>query len=321
MSSQKYREDELIGSLVVDNEGYKCGYVSGFKVESNNIVVSLYGYNTRNLETPDVEELTRRLLEFAPRKRFFNRQITMEELFDLIRNSFNLLNKEPLSLEHLLKYANTREISVPMKNEKAEVKVERENVSWNCVDKIAFTDLGKCILLNEPVEAKKRGIAISSDVRFKGTEELADKMVIDAEGKIVGSASKFLIGSPPGLSINLERSKKEYNIDIEALKKSLIPSKFKDEKEFLDEVKRDLKIKTMNNYSEHAINIWAKIKNIDVQNKMNEKREVIMEIQVSWDRIAKIGDVIILKEPIEISQKIDTRIPVSNRDVFPSLPT
>lgn len=308
MDSRKYREEELVDSLVVDNEGYICGYVSGFNVESTNIVVNLYGYDVKKLESPNEEELIQRLLELAPKKGIVSRQLNTEEFYDWIRTSLNLSNKEPVSMEHLVKYANFKNIVVPTKFEEVKVKVEKGATDWPCIDKIAFTDLGKCIILNAAIEAKKRGIAPTNKVCFKSTEDLSGKIVIDSEGKIVGSAEKFLVGSPPGLLMALERMNREEHIDIEALKKLVIPSKFRDEKEFFSEVKKNLKLETLNDYD---LTVWAKRNNINVQNRTIEQKEIVMEVPISWDKIAKIGDVVILKEPIEVLSENATQIPAS----------
>jgi deoxyhypusine synthase len=48
------------------------------------------------------------------------------------------------------------------------------------------------------------------------------------------------------------------------LRKSLIPSRFRDEKELLAQVKKDLKIDNLNDYGERALLLWAKKKNIDI---------------------------------------------------------
>ena len=73
------------------------------------------------------------------------------------------------------------------------MEVEKGFIGWKSVDKIAFSDLGKCIILNDSLEAKKRGIAPSDTVELVGTKELAGKKVIDFKGKIIGSAKKLCL--------------------------------------------------------------------------------------------------------------------------------
>jgi len=300
LSFQKFEEDDLKDSLVVDKQGYICGYVSGFKVGTNKITASLYGYEVKNTKIPDQDELIKRLYEFAPRKGMLNRKLSTQEFYDWIKESLNLPNNETVKIDHMVKYASDRNIVIPMKTEKVERKVAKGAIDWFCVNKIAFTDLGKCVLLDIALEGKKRGDVSSDKVSFMSTEEVAGKLVIDSEGKIVGSASKFLIGSPPGLSIILKRVVDEQKtFTPENLKRELIPSRFRNEKELLTQIKKDLNLKSIDDYPERAIVIWAKKKKIKFKQDKGNQIEDLMEITVSWDKIAGIHDVALLKEPIE----------------------
>ena len=310
MGLQMYKEDELKDSLVVDSEGYICGYVSGFMVESNNIRIKLYAYEKNNIETPNEEELQQRLLESVPQKGFYKKS-SVDSLYDSIRNSLSISKNDHLSLEHLIKYANTKNLKIPMKTEETQTRVDNGIIDWDCIDKIAFSQLGKCLLLNEPIEAKKRSVAMSDEVGFKSTKELKGKMVIDSEGKIVGSAFNFLIGSPPGLSIRLEQINKMEKYETEDLKSSLIPSRFKNEKELLAEVKKDLKLNSLNSYDSRAIAIWAKRNNVEIQNKADLQKMVVSEVTYDWDKIRKIGDVVILKESLKLPDDENNKMPVT----------
>lgn len=70
LDSKMYKEEELMDSLVVDKERYICGRIANFTVEPNQIIVNLYGYDVKKVETPNEEELVQRLLKLAPKKRF-----------------------------------------------------------------------------------------------------------------------------------------------------------------------------------------------------------------------------------------------------------
>ena len=130
------------------------------------------------------------------------------------------------------------------------------------VDKVAFTDLGKCVLLNEPIEAKIRGVEINKKLDYKSTDFLAGRTVIDSDGKIIGSAVKFLIGSPPGLLINIERLVKSEYVDIEALKKTLIPTMFRDTDQLIKQVKKDMMLREV---TEEDLPKWANKNKINVK--------------------------------------------------------
>ena len=89
---------------------------------------------------------------------------------------------------------------------------------------------------------------------------------------------------------------KEQRPDVETLKQSLIPSRFKDTKQLSNKVKKDLH---QGKISDDDLALWAKKNKIEVKNKVIERREVETEIPIDWRKIAKIGDIIVLKKPIE----------------------
>ena len=301
MALPTYREDELIDSIVIDKEGYICGYIANFQIESTQILINLYHYDTQTIEAPDEDELVRRLLEVIPKKGVFNRGSGNGGLYALVREILRLPNNEPVTLEHLIEYAKARRIEIPYKTHDVQTKIDKGSINWSDVNKIGFSDLGKCVILNKAVETKKRKIknSLNKKVSYKSTEHLAGKKVIDSEANIVGTASRFLIGTPPGLLINIERVAKKRNNDIEALKRALIPSRFKDERELLEKVRKDLKLKVLNDYSTRALAVWAQKNNIDVRESTSVQREAVMDISVSWDKIDVIGDVVMLRDPLE----------------------
>ena len=310
LSLKMYSEEDLLDSLVVDKEGYICGRVSGFDVEPDLIAVRLYEYEMKKFEVPDEEGLIQRLLPLAPKK-LSRRELDMEEFYNWIRAMIQLSNKEPVTLEHLIAYAKKNNIDVPYRAQEVKEKIDKGSIQWSSIAKIAFSELGRCVLFKDMVEAMRRGVPPSGVVAYKSTEFLRGRIVLDSEAKIVGSAVKFLVGDPPGILINVERVFREERGDAEALKKMLIPSKFKDENEFARRVKKELNIE---NASDDDLIVWAtKKKEITVPRRTVERRETMMELPVEWSKIAKIGDVIILTKPLEEL----TRQP--NMD-FPELP-
>jgi hypothetical protein len=201
-----------------------------------------------------------------------------------------------VSLENLVDYAMAEGVEIPYHIQELKMKTEKGSIDWSYVDKIAFSDVGKCLLLNDAVEAKNRKISISDEIGFKSTEDLADRIVLDSEGKIVGSAVKLLVGYPPGLLINLERVIQVEQPDSEALKRTLVPTTFINIEKLFDQVKNDLGLK---NASDDDLLTWARRRKFVVPNKIIERRDAVMELTLGWHHIAKIGDVIILKKNIE----------------------
>ena len=297
MDSRMFREEELLDELVVDREGYVCGRIASFSVEKDRITINLYRNDSKKLETPNEKELINRLLGALPQRGVLRRETGIEQLYDLVRETLHLSNTEPVTLEHLIACAKTKNIEVPYKTEEVTVKVDKGSVDWSYVDKVAFTELGKCLLLKEALEAENRGVALSEGVGYKSTEHLSGRLVIDSEAKMVGSAAKFLIGDPPGVLINVERAIRIEQMDSEALKKTLVPSRFKSHEELFDAVRKDLRLKMA---ADDNLIAWARKNHIDIPKKVTERREVGMELPVDWNKVDKIGDVVILKEPIDL---------------------
>lgn len=303
MNSSAYREEELVDALVIDREGYICGRVANFSVEKDRIVINLYKHDMKKIEAPNERELIKRLLGVMPQRGLLRRGLEKEKLYDMIREALHLPKREPVTLERLIEYAKTKRIEIPYETQEVKVKAEIGSVDWSYVDKVAFTELGNCLLLKEALEAKNKGISLSNEVAYKSTENLAGRLILDSKAKIVGSAAKFLIGDPPGMLINVERSIKMEQMDSESLKKSLVPSKFKDFKELSEAVKKGLGLKAV---TDDDLFLWAKRNEINIPMKVVERREVEMELPVDWNKVDKIGDVVILKEPLELLVKAFT---------------
>ena len=308
---QTYKEEDLIDGLVVDKEGYICGYVANFSVEPDNIIINLYDYNTQRVQALNEEELIHKLLEQLPKEKprsrfsFSSRSKSgLEALYDRVKQTLNLPPNEPVSLENLVDYATAEGIEIPYQIQELKMKTEKGSIDWSYVDKIAFSDVGKCLLLNDAVEAKNRNISLSDEIGFKSTEDLADRIVLDSEGKIVGSAVKLLVGYPPGILINIERVIRVEQPDPEALKRTLVPTTFINVQKLFDQVKNDLGLK---NATDDDLLTWARRRKFDVPNKIIERRDAVMELTLGWNHIAKIGDVVILKKNIESIIEESTR--------------
>ena len=306
-----YKEEDLVDGLVVDKEGYICGYVGNFSVEPDHIIINLYEYDTQRVQTLNDEELVQILLEKLPqekpRSRFSfssSRRSSLEVLYDQIKQKLNLPPNEPVSLENLVDYAKAEDIEIPYQTQEIKMKTEKGSIDWSYVDKIAFSDVGKCVLLNEAVEARNRDIASSDEIGFKSTEDLAGRIVLDSEAKIVGSAVKLLVGYPPGLLINLERVIRVEQFDSEALKRALIPTTYISVQKLFDQVKEEMGLKDA---TEDDLLAWARKNKIDIPNKVIERRDMVMELPIEWSQIAKIGDVVILKKNIESLIEESTR--------------
>jgi len=303
-SSEYLREEELLDSLVVDSEGYVCGRVGSFDVEPDRIMINLYDFEAKKIKVPDEEKLLNNLIEYALRMKLIGRRRPREDLYKRIREDLGLSTSERITLRELLRYAELKNIEIPAKFVEKRERVERGKVDWRLIDKIGESDLGKCILLKEPVEARKRGVEITDKVPYYGTEYLSGRMVIDAEAQIIGSAEKILlrIGASPGLLIKKERVIKSEVLDIDALIRRFVPSIYRDEIELYKAVAKELGLKGRIRAEEMRrvyITRWAEKRGIEIPKRFKERRETIQEIPGDWECIKKIGDVILLNKSLE----------------------
>ena len=319
-----YREEDLVDGLVVDKEGYVCGYVANFSVKPDRIIVNLYEYDTQRVQTLDEDELVQRLLEHLPQEKprsrfsFSSRPKSgLEALYDRVKQTLNLPPQGPVSLENLVDYAVAEGIEIPYHIQELKMKTETGSIDWTYVEKIAFSDVGKCLLLNDAVEARNRNITPSDEIGFKSTEDLAGRIVLDADAKIVGSAVKLLVGYPPGILINLERVIRLEQPDPDALKRALVPTPFLDVQQLFDQVKNDLGLK---NTTDDDLLTWARRRKMELPTRAVERREVVTELPISWDQIAKIGDVVILTKNIEVLIEESTRRNMPDQDQAPTPP-
>jgi sporulation protein YlmC with PRC-barrel domain len=164
------------------------------------------------------------------------------------------------------------------------------------VSRVGFTDLGKCALLTEPIEAKRRGVSVKKDVPFKDTEYLEGRMVIDAEAKHFGSAVRLLIGLPPGILVNRERIVKREVPDLKGLKASLIPAEFRNVKALHSQIKRDMELTTV---TDQDLLEWADGNDLTIPTTIEQHKEVERELPISWAKVICIGDVVVLNDTVE----------------------
>jgi hypothetical protein len=319
-----YREEDLVDGLVVDKEGYVCGYVASFSVRPDRIILNLYKYDAQRVQTLDEDELIQRLLAHLPQEQprsrfsFSSRpKAGPEALYARVKQTLNLPSPSPVSLENLVDYAVAEGVEIPYQIQELKMKTETGSIDWSYVEKIAFSDVGKCLLLNDAVEARNRNITPSDEIGFKSTEDLAGRIVLDADAKIVGSAVKLLVGYPPGILINVERVILMEQPDPDALKQALVPTTYLDVQQLFGQVKSDLGLK---NATDDDLLTWARRRKMDLPTRAIERREVVMELTLSWDQIAKIGDVVILKKDLAALIEESTRRSTPDQDPAPTPP-
>lgn len=295
--AQKYTEDQLKDTLVVDSAGYICGWISSFEVKPQQIVINIYNYETQSEEVLDKTVLLKRLVKLVPQQGLFRREPALTDVHTLVRDTLKLKADQAVSAEHLVAYAKKQGLNIPRKQVETQKRVEyRDIVDWQHVSKVGFTDLGKCALLTEPIEAKRRGISVKKDVSFKDTEYLEGRIVIDAEAKNFGSAVRLLIGLPPGILVNQEHIVTREIPDLKRLKASLIPAEFRNLKAMHNQIKRDMDLTTV---TDQNLLEWADGNDLTIPITIEQHKEVERELPINWEKVICIGDIIILNDTIE----------------------
>ncbi len=125
MDSHMYTEEDLVDCQVVDKEGYICGYIRNFNVESDKIIINLYDVNSKDVEVVAEEEFIEKLMNLLPKERMFQNSISIETLHQKVRQKLGLSGAEAITLDHLINYANTVSLKIPMQIQKIREEVEK----------------------------------------------------------------------------------------------------------------------------------------------------------------------------------------------------
>jgi len=306
----KFTESELTDTMVVDSEGYIVGNIETLRIDPEEIFIKLYGVEKERREVIDIAALNERLSLMMPVKRII--PIFAEDAFEpgyqpqvkrqtvdvrtIVREQLNLKQSDEVTEELIARYAISQGLAIPYFVQETETRTDRGAIPWTLVDRVGSSDFGRCVILKEPYEARRRGIEIKDSVPYRGKKELEDKMVIDSDAKPVGSAIDILIGITHGVLVRKQSYKEEESIDLDLLMKSLIPSRFNNFEDFKKKVSKDLGKKTV---GIAEISAWCKRYNMSLPSKRQTKVVSDFEFSVDWKDIGKIGDLIILSKTVE----------------------
>jgi sporulation protein YlmC with PRC-barrel domain len=293
----KFTESELIDTVVVDSEGYMVGKIDSLRIEPEEIFIKLYGIEKEKRQVIDREALVERLAKIIPlKRRVFGGEPRSTDIGKIIRERMGIGPSEAITEEQIARYAESLGLSVPYTVQEREERSDRGAIPWALVDRVGTSDFGRCVILREPYEARKRGIEVKDFVPYQSKKELEGKLVVDSEAKPIGTALEILIGVTHGILVRKESYKQEETLDLDKLNKSLIPSRFNDFEDFKKKVGKDLDKKTV---GIAEISAWCKRNNISLPTRRQTRVVADFEFSVDWRDIAKIGDVIILSRTIE----------------------
>jgi sporulation protein YlmC with PRC-barrel domain len=294
----KFTENELIDTTVVDSEGYIVGKIDSLRIEPQEIFIKLFGIDKEKRQVIDREALNERLSKILPIRRnsFGSNEPPNVDISRIVREQLGLSSSEQVTDEHLTRYAESLGLSIPYAVQEREARTDKGSIPWALVDRVGSSDYGRCVILKEPYEARKRGIELTDIVPFRSKKDLEGKLVVDVEAKPTGTAIEILIGVSHGILVRKESYKQEESMDLDKLKRALIPSRFRDFEDFQKKVGKDLDKKTV---GIPEISAWCKRYNISVPVKRQTRIVTDFEFSVDWKDIAKIGDVVILSRRLE----------------------
>ena len=288
-------EEEFIGTLVVDSEGYICGRVASFEITPDRVLMRLYKEVDEKKEVVDVEKLKEMLM-----MSLFNKVSPKheEKLYKKVRKELKLPSKAPVTEKELMTFARLLGLDIPTKKVRSTSRVSvDEPVDMELIEQVNESPLGKAVILKEPWEARRRGVPIVEGVPYKSTEEVRGKLVLDSTAKIIGHAQKILIGRPLGLRVALKAYREEEEVDFEALM-GVLSSRFKNPKALFKQIARDLGIKPDQVTRDHILS-WAEMAGVEIPKKKVRKLVTKNILDLPWMAIRKIGDVILLNKSLE----------------------
>jgi sporulation protein YlmC with PRC-barrel domain len=311
-----YREDELVDSLVVDSEGYIYGRIGKIDIKGDEVSLLIYENRPHEKTITNVqaikEELLKRVrLNFSAR---FQKLSPNEILIQNIRRELGLKPDASINDQHFIDYAERTGVEITHRKTVEERKEPKGHVRLDEVKAIGISTVGtkeisdviKIILLLEPREASFRKIPIQETVPFRSANAIKDKLVVDAKGLALGYLdSVVLFQNTPG--IRIYSLKPSDSVSLSWLIK------------YLDSVGRPDIVEALVKYfrAETGDHVYRMTKS-ELEGFM-QKTKLVFKVpdelmidrsvkdfvmDIPWDIISKIGDIIILHKTLaEIRSK------------------
>jgi sporulation protein YlmC with PRC-barrel domain len=305
-----YREDEIVDSTVVDSEGYIYGRIG--KIDVKEDAVTLLVYETRpdertvlNIEVIKEELLRKVRLNLSAKVQ----KLSPSEILNAnIRKELGLKNDAPLKDQQFVNYAERTGVEITYKKAAEERREPKGNVRLEDVKAIGVSAIGtkeasdvmKIILLQEPREAAFRRIPVQKGVPFRSTDAIKDKLVVDAKGVALGYLDSVVLFQNT-LGIRIYSQKPSDSVSMSWLIK------------YLDSVGRPDIVEALVKYFkvETGDHVYRMTKS-ELEGFMQRSKlvfkvpdELLIDrsvkdfvIDIPWDLIVKIGDVVILHKTL-----------------------
>jgi len=261
-----YDERELKGTLVVDSEGLIYGKVSKITVEEDGVKLHVGVDVLVEVEEIDVERLREQLKGKVP---------------------------EGIEDEEIVSIAKSFGLELPKKLVKRELQHEKGIVPVEQIACIAEGGDVRVVVLSTPREAKYRGIE-ERKPEYADLTGIKGKIVISLSGEVLGEAVGIVVGEgKPGIRIRRLSAKKTINWlrFLRDLKREKRGAALRLEAK-LDPYKNP---KIPLEKTDDIINL-LKEEGIDPSslNSYVEEPEGHSCVDIPWDDVKKIGDVILL---------------------------
>ena len=295
-----YREDELLDATVIDSEGYIYGKIEKIDVGEKEITLVVYESKPDIKTMVDIEALKLELLKNV--RVTFGAKIQsltpMMILVGNIRKELGLKSEERIADSHYKEYAKRLGISIPRKKVETERREPKGDINVKEVKAIKISVIRtqkdekvvKLVLLNDAREAMFRSIPVQKKVPYRNTEAIKDKLVLDSDGAALGYVdSVVLYRTGPGIRVYSPSTTD--GVDLKVLSK------------YLDLWGKPHIAKLIRTYFAKEIITRQELedfkKKADLTLTLPSKsivssvvKEFLMD--VPWDAIRKIGDVVIL---------------------------
>ncbi|HIE24037.1 MAG TPA: hypothetical protein EYP68_07395 [Candidatus Korarchaeota archaeon] len=263
-----YDEKELEGALVVDSEGLIYGRVSKISVGEDGIKL-----HVRVDVKAEVEE------------------IDVEKLRDLLKEKIS----EEAGKEEIVSLAKSLGLEIPKKLVRRDLPHEKGVVPIEQITCIAEGDGVKIIVLSVPREANYRGIG-ERKPEYADLTGIKGKIVISLSGEVLGEASDVVVSAEgPGIRVKRLSAKKTINWLrlLRDLRREQRNAALKLETK-LDPYKNPrIPVEEADEVAE-----LLKGEGIDpnLLEKYLEEPEGHFYLDVAWEKIKKIGDVVLVEQ-------------------------
>lgn len=281
-------EDKVVNALVVDSEGYICGRVLKTRYGEEEVFLDVYRVVEERAVVPDMDRLRQMLLKTLPKR--ILRPRGLKDLEERVRRDLNLHPLAPITDRELLEYAKLKGIPIPTRVHEHRDKKVVYSFSLEQVEAIGTSSLGTCVLLKEAVEAPVQ--EVGKRVPFKNTEQVRGKLSIDAAARIIGRASKVLLGTTLVLKIDLEDVVQRPVVDFSVLEGMEGAS------DIINRACASLGL-DRSQLTADLLYDWARAEGIRLPIKREHRVEKVGELDVRWDELRKIGDVVLLNKRLE----------------------